>query len=83
MFIINKATYGGADVTNKVRSLVKDNKLIVKASNDIFGDTNSGTVKYLKIGSSEGLFSVKENGYISLPKDETFLLYPFGPHCLF
>jgi hypothetical protein len=70
MLIINKATYGGADVTNKVRSLVKDNKLIVKASNDIFGDTNSGTVKYLNIDSSEGVFSVKENGYISLPKDD-------------
>lgn len=69
MLIINSATYGGKDVTDKVRSLVKNNKLIVKASNDIFGDTKSGIVKYLNIDSSEGIFAVKENGYISLPKD--------------
>jgi hypothetical protein len=70
MLIINKATYGGTDVTETIKSLVKDNKLIVKASNDIFGDLNPGYLKYLIIDSSEGTFSIKENNYISLPKNE-------------
>jgi len=70
MLIINKASYGGVDVTDKVKSLVKNDKLIVKAGNDIFGDLKPGQLKYLEIDSSEGIDKIKENGYLSLPKDK-------------
>lgn len=70
MLTINKATYGGVDVTEKVRRLVKDDKLIVKAGNDVFGDLNPGYIKYLEVDSSEGIFKIKEDGYLSLPKNE-------------
>lgn len=66
---INNATYGGKDVTTIVKNYLKDGKLLIKASNDIFGDLNPGNIKYLEINSSEGSFSVKENGYISLPQN--------------
>jgi hypothetical protein len=66
---ITKATYGNIDVTSIVQSKIKDNKLLIKASNDIFGDTQPGVIKYLEVDSSEGFYSVMENGYLSLPKD--------------
>lgn len=68
MLKINKATYGGQDVTDVVQSHIKDGKLLIKAGNDIFGDTQAGVVKYLEVDSSEGFDSVMENGYLSLPK---------------
>jgi hypothetical protein len=70
MLIINKATYGGVDVTEQIKNFIKDGKLIVKAGNDIFGDTQPGVVKYLKVDSSEGIDEIKENGYLSLPKNK-------------
>jgi hypothetical protein len=68
MLKINKATYGGQDVTAVVQSRIKNGKLLIKAGNDIFGDTQSGVVKYLEVDSSEGFDSIMENGYLSLPK---------------
>ena len=47
--IIYGAAYGRANVTGKVRSLRKDQKLTVKASNDVFGDTWHGVDKSLVI----------------------------------
>jgi hypothetical protein len=70
MLTINKATYGGKDVTSLVQSHIKDGKLLIKAGNDLFGDTQPGVVKYLEVDSSEGFYSVMENGYLSLPKNE-------------
>ena len=70
MLIINKATYGGVDITERLRRLVKDDKLIVKAGNDVFGDLKPGYLKYLEVDSSEGMFTVKEDGYLSLPKNK-------------
>lgn len=69
MLKINNATYGGVDVKSIVQSKIKDGKLLIKAGNDIFGDTQAGVIKYLEVDSSEGFFSVKENGYLSLPQN--------------
>jgi hypothetical protein len=67
MFII-KATYGDQDVTEVVKKYIKNDKLYIKASNDVFGDLNPGVVKTLVVKSDKGEFSVKEGGYIKLPK---------------
>jgi hypothetical protein len=70
--IITKATYGGADCTSIIQSRVKDNRLIIRSNNDIIGDTQVGTVKYLEItGELEGeVFSerVREGDILTLPK---------------
>lgn len=65
---IIKATYGGVDVTSIVRSFVKNNKLVVKASNDVFGDLAPGIVKTLEIQHDSGIKIVKEGGFVSLPE---------------
>ena len=43
------AAYGLADVTHKVRSLVRNNRLAVAASNGVFGDSYYGVRKTLVI----------------------------------
>ena len=53
MFII-KATYGGADVTEIVKSKVKGGKLLIRACNSMFGDVAPGKVKYLIIEFENG-----------------------------
>jgi hypothetical protein len=65
--MINKATYGNVDVTSRVKSLVKDNRLLVKASNDIFGDLAPGILKYLEVDSVYGNFRVQENHFMQIP----------------
>jgi hypothetical protein len=65
--MINKATYGNVDVTERVRSLVKDGKLLVKASNDVFGDLAPGVFKYLVVDSDYGQFTIQENAYLQIP----------------
>ena len=61
--IILGAAYGRADVTGKIRSLRKEQKLSVKASNDVFGDSWSGKDKTLvvvyKYGSTSNFAKVK------------------------
>jgi hypothetical protein len=70
--IITKATYGGADCTEIIKSRVKDNRLILRADNNIMGDTKVGVVKYLEITGELGgnLFSeiVREGDILTLPK---------------
>ena len=75
MLKITKATYGGQDCTLNIQSKIKDNKLIVRADNNIIGDTAVGVVKYLQItGEYEGAtFSenIKEGTLLCLPKTKT------------
>jgi opacity protein-like surface antigen len=54
VLVINAAAWGrngqGADVTNRVRSMVRNNSLNFKVSNsNLGGDPNKGTQKTLKI----------------------------------
>lgn len=67
--MIKSAIYGGVDVTNIVRSKIKNNKLFVRACNSIFGDTNPGVVKYLSIELDNGdTIEVKEGNIINYPE---------------
>jgi hypothetical protein len=70
--VICGAAYGRADVTGKIRSLRKDQKLFVKASNDVFGDSWSAenkslVVVYKYVGSNcAQLQVVEEGGYLQI-----------------
>ena len=71
--IICGAAYGRADVTGKIRSLRKDQKLSVKASNAIFGDSWYNHKKTLvvvyKYGNSSAIVKV-------IKEDETLNISP-------
>lgn len=72
--IITKATYGEVDCTDIIKSKIKDNKLILRADNNIIGDTKVGVVKYLEITGElqQQVFTerVKEGNILILPKTE-------------
>lgn len=66
---ISKALYGSVDVTEIVRSKIKNGKLLIRACNSIFGDTNPGVIKYLSIELEDGSFiQAKEGNIINYPK---------------
>jgi hypothetical protein len=64
--VICGAAYGRADVTEKIRNLRKNQKLSVKASNDVFGDSWYGVIKSLvvvyKYGSNSAQLQVVKEG---------------------
>jgi len=68
---IIKATYGGKDCTEQVKRLVCDDRLIVKASNDIIGDPAVNTLKQLVVEYEHDGQYLKaiavEGGYVSIP----------------
>jgi hypothetical protein len=68
MIVVNKATYGGVDVTTRLKSFIKNGQLRVKASNDIFGDLAPGVYKSLVVDYEGGTKSVGEGGYLVLPE---------------
>jgi hypothetical protein len=73
--IINNATYGANnkvfDVTDKLNTLIRNNSLTIRASNDIAGDPIHGTVKQLVVNYSFGKTSkeivIKENKILKIP----------------
>jgi len=69
---IKKATYGNVDCTKQLQSKIKEDKLIIRANNDIVGDPSVGIVKYLKVEveiNGELINeSIKEGGLLVLPK---------------
>lgn len=46
---ILKATYGNIDCLSVITSKINNNNLIIRSSNNIIGDTQPGTIKYLDI----------------------------------
>ena len=68
---IISATYGDKDVTDIVRSKIKNNHLFIQASNAIFGDPCVGILKKLiidvEINGVESQHTVLENSFITLP----------------
>jgi hypothetical protein len=67
--MIKSAIYGGVDVTNAVRSKVKNNKLSIRACNSVFGDTSPGVIKYLSIELDNGnIIKAKEGDMINYPE---------------
>lgn len=68
------ANYGGRDVTDTVRRLVRGGKLRVSASNGVFGDPKWGTVKTLVIAyrygdSTPEVACAREGGEIHITTD--------------
>jgi hypothetical protein len=71
MKIIN-ATYGDKDILNVISSKINGDKLLLKVSNDIIGDPQPGTLKYLEIEYEHNgeilKESYKEGTICSIPK---------------
>jgi hypothetical protein len=68
---INRATYGGSNCLEKVKSLVKNDKLILRVSNEIIGDPQPGVLKYLEIEVNGILEKIKEGDTFVYPKSTT------------
>jgi hypothetical protein len=77
--MIKKATYGGVDCTDKVKSFTKKGRLNLWVNNDIIGDTQPGKVKYLELEVTHitPLTSTITGGTKSLWfKEGTMAIYP-------
>jgi hypothetical protein len=70
MINILKATYGGKDVTGKLKSLVKNGELRVKACNSVFGDLAPGVFKHLFVEYDGGTKSIPEGAFLTLPESK-------------
>lgn len=68
---IIKATYGGVDVTDRVKSHVKNGELRLKVSNDTFGDTAPGMHKHLELSYVGGSKRLPEGSFLVLPESKT------------
>jgi hypothetical protein len=69
--MIIKATYGGLDCTDKIKSIVVNNKLVVRANNDIIGDPSVGQTKYLEIQFEDGFVAnIKEGDTFVYPESK-------------
>jgi hypothetical protein len=68
--IILEAKYGEKDCTLQVQSKVINNKLIIRSTNDIIGDSQPGVLKYLeiKIKGEEEIYKIKEGNLFIFPK---------------
>jgi len=74
MKIIN-ATYGGKDCTSVIQLKIKDDKLIVRANNNIIGDPSVGNLKTLDVTVElDGKIineSISEGNLLIIPKPST------------
>jgi hypothetical protein len=68
---ITTATYGGKDCLEKIKSFVNNDKLILRASNEIIGDPQPGVLKYLEIEVNGILEKIKEGDTFVYPKSTT------------
>jgi hypothetical protein len=64
---ILEATYGGVDCTAQIIAKIKDDRLIVRATNGIIGDPAVGQLKSLVITIDGQTFSVKEGELLVYP----------------
>jgi len=70
---IIKATYGGVDCTKEVQDKAVNNKLVIRADNNIIGDPKVGIVKELEINiiDDQGIersVKVREGALVILPE---------------
>ena len=72
---IIEATYGGKDVTNILKRFIKNDKLIIHASNGYFGDPMGGVVKKLIVKYKLNDFVFEkitiENNFLKIPETNT------------
>ena len=65
---ITKASYGGVDCLQVVKSKIRGNTLVLRVSNDIIGDTNVGVQKFLEIEINGVYQKIKEGDTLVYPK---------------
>jgi len=69
--LITKATYGNTDCLELIKSFVKDRKLVLRASNDLIGDTQPGVVKWLELEINGVSYKIREGDTFVYPKSTT------------
>lgn len=70
--MVKSAYYGNIDCTKEVSSMVKNNRLIIRADNSIIGDPHTGIVKYLKVTfEDDTVKSVPEGQLLIYPESTT------------
>lgn len=69
--IIHRATYGGVDCTNQIRSKVTGDKLVIRADNSIIGDPSVGNKKQLILEIDDQKQIVDEGEWVVFPKNKT------------
>ena len=67
---ITRATYGGVDCLHRVQSFVKADKLLIRAGNEIIGDTQPGQIKWLELEINGVTHRIKEGDLFSYPKSD-------------
>jgi hypothetical protein len=68
--LIHKATYGGVDCTEKIKSMVNGDKLVVLANNSIIGDPKVGHKKKLIINIENEIYDIDEGDWFVFPKSK-------------
>lgn len=68
---ITHATYGGVDCLDRVKSFVRGDRLILRATNEIIGDVQPGVVKYLEIEINGVRERIREGDTFVYPKSTT------------
>ena len=68
---ISKATYGGVDCLPQIKSILNNDKLVLRVSNDIIGDPLVGVTKWLEIEINGVTHRIKESDTFVYPKSQT------------
>ena len=68
---ITRATYGDVDCLEKIKSLVKNDRLILRADNSIVVDPLVGMIKYLEVEINGITEKIKEGDTLIYPKSTT------------
>ena len=67
---ITKATYGGVDCLQEIKSKIRGERLVLHVDNNIIGDTQVGVVKFLEIEINGELHSIREGNTFTYPKSQ-------------
>lgn len=65
---IKKATYGGVDCLKQIEPYIKNNSLVIRATNSIIGDPKVGVKKFLVIEIDGKEYSTEEGHLFVYPK---------------
>jgi hypothetical protein len=68
---ITYATYGDVDCLDKIKSLIKGDRLILRADNNLIGDTKPGVIKWLEMEINGVRERIMEGYTFVYPKSET------------
>jgi hypothetical protein len=68
---ITKATYGGVDCLDKIKSRIKNDRIVIRVDNSIIGDPALGVIKYLEIEIDGIIEKIREGDTFIYPKSKT------------